>query len=796
MNRFESQMNINQLCIDNDAVEVKEKKTIKARTINKGWAVDKAAWTMYKSDYETMPLQGKKPVIPNWQKQSGMKPRGTQNYGVLTGKKSNLTVLDIDCHNSQETKNRWLKFYQNQHLFLEDDEEPITEESIVHTGSGGMHIYFEYMSGYTNSSKITIGEKTYEFDVKNDRGQVVGPWSIHPETKKPYISKCLPPKRAKCPLYVRKTFFPPKVDENILSDDILELVENIREYPENLWCGIINTYTLSKNQVKHKDLEGDEIMMLLNGLDDSRYSVNNRESVVKIAHSLMNSLGENGLDTFISACLIKSDAVQMFSTEEIRDWCTNLYTSCQVDSGVKQIKLGSLFHWLKEDDPDLFLKLTKKNAPIEFKPVKQFNAPTGPYFEDYYHLPKETSSGSLERFFKKTVAVFPSGSEMYYMLKQMDGYKIVQKLPENREFQCEKKTTAVGILSGLRNRIYYKGIRFMPIGNNSERPSAEILNKFRGFKAEQVDEVGDCTFWLDHIRDIICSGDMDLYYWVISWFANIIQNPEDKQGTAMVWAGSSHGAGKNIAINFFTEYCLGSQYTITINNSDRLRSNFNGWLEESLLVVADESAYHGDIKTFNILKNLITQKEEMVYEDKYMKPWYGFNYSRFIFCSNEQVPVYIEKSDRRYCCLSVSSSKVGDHDYFDNFIEQCTPANGRALFEYLQRVNTYMDNLKRAPETQFKRELIEISADPFTQLIQNIRDGEVTNIYIRDGYALVTSAYVLEEMKNHKIKWSHQKTKASMKNIGIEQESLNIDRVKTRCYRIKLDYEIDEEGDI
>jgi len=74
--------------------------------------------------------------------------------GIVTGKISNLIVVDVDDPNMDLS---WLP-----------------ETAIIKTGSGGFHYYYQYVNGFSN--KVRIKEK---IDIRSDAGFVVAPPSFN-----------------------------------------------------------------------------------------------------------------------------------------------------------------------------------------------------------------------------------------------------------------------------------------------------------------------------------------------------------------------------------------------------------------------------------------------------------------------------------------------------------------------------------------------------------------------------------------------------------------------------------------
>lgn len=92
------------------------------------------------------------------------------NLGIATGKKSGITVLDVDAdHDGYESL---------ANLLAEHGALPQTP--VARTGGGGEHIFFKYVPGTRNStSKLGRG-----LDLRSEGGYVVGAGSIHPNGKR------------------------------------------------------------------------------------------------------------------------------------------------------------------------------------------------------------------------------------------------------------------------------------------------------------------------------------------------------------------------------------------------------------------------------------------------------------------------------------------------------------------------------------------------------------------------------------------------------------------------------------
>jgi hypothetical protein len=112
-------------------------------------------------------------------------PRKNTNYGILTGKRNNLLVLDIDV--KDQGLEEWNKYIQRN-----GDINTVT----ISTPSGGLHYYFLYQSSNEANEQL-LREHLYTqtklrgvgLDIRSDGGYVVGPQSVINNKKYEYVSK-------------------------------------------------------------------------------------------------------------------------------------------------------------------------------------------------------------------------------------------------------------------------------------------------------------------------------------------------------------------------------------------------------------------------------------------------------------------------------------------------------------------------------------------------------------------------------------------------------------------------------
>jgi hypothetical protein len=134
------------------------------------------------------------------------------------------------------------------------------------------------------------------------------------------------------------------------------------------------------------------------------------------------------------------------------------------------------------------------------------------------------------------------------------------------------------------DRRHYEGLVFAP-----GRDVPGYYNLWRGFAVAPIP--GDCSKFLAHIFENVCQSNPDLFNWFIGWFAQMMQQPEAKLGTAAVLRGKE-GTGKSIVGKTFGSL-LGPHY-VPVARPDLVTGRFNGHLSNCLLLQAEEAFWAGD----------------------------------------------------------------------------------------------------------------------------------------------------------------------------------------------------------
>ena len=238
-------------------------------------------------------------------------------------------------------------------------------------------------------------------------------------------------------------------------------------------------------------------------------------------------------------------------------------------------------------------------------------------------------------------------------------------------------------------RRQYEGIVFVP---GQQVPG--FLNLDRGFAVEP--KKGNCSRFLEHIRNNICSADEDLSDYLLAWMADSVQNRAQRPGIAVVLRGRQ-GTGKGVLVNQFGS--LFGQHFIQISQASHLTGNFNSHLKDKLIVYADEAFWAGDKKGEGVLKALITEGTIQI-EMKGKDVLTFKNYIRLMVSSNNDWVIPAGNDERRFFVLDVGEARIQDRAYFGSVIDQMNSGGREALLQYLLDYDLNGISLGSPPSTQ------------------------------------------------------------------------------------------------
>ncbi len=213
----------------------------------------------------------------------------------------------------------------------------------------------------------------------------------------------------------------------------------------------------------------------------------------------------------------------------------------------------------------------------------------------------------------------------------------------------------------------------------------------------------------------------DRMNYFINWLAYGFQTLS-KARTAIISKGIQ-GTGKGVIFEHIIQYAIGENYT-TILENEALKSRFNGELENKLFVLANEikADFREGNSTYERLKMYVTDKE-IRFEDKNIKARTIPNFFNIWFHSNNEVPLQIQGSDRRYTVFNTKSKKLTEvseelgYEHISDFISQIKRERDGFIYEIMslkydtQKAITPLDTEEKELVYEASMSKIEVLSD-------------------------------------------------------------------------------------
>ena len=238
-----------------------------------------------------------------------------------------------------------------------------------------------------------------------------------------------------------------------------------------------------------------------------------------------------------------------------------------------------------------------------------------------------------------------------------------------------------------RSRREYKNIVFRP-----GLATPGNYNLWQSYAC--VPKAGDCGIIHEHAYDIICRKDEGLYRYFMSWMAQIVQQPWELLGTAIVLRGKM-GTGKGVMCTQFGS--LFRPHFTHATKPEHLVGRFNAHLNQAVVVFADDVYLPGEDN--GALKTLITEKT-MLLEYKGKDIVEVDNYIRLMIATNHDWAVPAGLEERRFCVLDVSDERRLDTSYFEAMDHKMKSGGREAFLHDLLNYDIRGMDLRKLPQTE------------------------------------------------------------------------------------------------
>jgi Family of unknown function (DUF5906) len=340
--------------------------------------------------------------------------------------------------------------------------------------------------------------------------------------------------------------------------------------------------------------------------------------------------------------------------------------------------------------------------------------------------------------------------------------------------------TDLWLKSTLRRQ--YKGIVFDPssLGHYDGN-----YNLWKGYKILGVP--GDVTIFTEYMKDVICSGDVESFNYLVALVSQMFQEPGNKPGIAVVIRGDE-GVGKS----FFIEKlgALMDPYYFKTSNPEYIFGDFNGQLKNKLLCHLEEALWAGSKKDESKLKDLVTGPTLQI-NDKFMPMYDVANHLHFFITGNPDWLVKAGLNARRIFALHASDAHRVDTGYFAKLDKWFKDGGCGALMHYFLNYDHSVIDLRKVLITD---ELIvqkEESLSGVAEWLSSLIDGkEMPYGELINGRVQVIKALLLNDYNDSPAGKRHQ---LSAQKFGIKFLEL-LPCIKSDNIKIKDSRDIRRDG--
>ena len=271
------------------------------------------------------------------------------------------------------------------------------------------------------------------------------------------------------------------------------------------------------------------------------------------------------------------------------------------------------------------------------------------------------------------------------------------------------------------------------------------------------------NFFLDYLKNILCSGNQDCYEFLLRWLANTIRG---NKNNSCLYLKGPQGTGKSSLFQFLCNHVIGPNLCLE-TGSDPIRTKFNEILGGKLLVCLEELENFSKAEWESIsstMKRMITSSF-ITLQNKCTKSYESVNINNYILCSNNDA---IKDDDgRRYFILDISTDKIHDKNYYKTLYEDCyNDEVGKAFFYHLLSINLDNYNAQAFPITLSKLDSISKRLD-------------VVYKFIKDEYILNNNPINCSAMELYdEFKFNHPTSKMSKEDFHKKLLEVGIARTK------------------
>ncbi len=463
----------------------------------------------------------------------------------------------------------------------------------------------------------------------------------------------------------------------------------------------LNNYCVNRNKIlKANPHYKDEIRGVICGMEKSKLPQDFHEELVGLCENIMLKLGLDGEEDTIKTVMWK-----ILQKEE--RMITNKIKKILEDNRVKISAYCSDGFIVHKSGEKLLDKINKEISPYEvvIKPWdipkvnskykrNTFNWESNINFSEIQKLQNSTfvSEGQVHKkilpLCLETLRLMGSTKNGWLVKIANNEYAVIQ--PFNITFTVAGNE--VQISAYLQQYVGFLSFSHMTPSNT---PKPYQFSTFRGLAFKILDKPQNeleeiIKPFTNHVKEVLCNGDMGCYEHFIRMLAHYVQYPFKPTQVGYVFCGKG-GIGKSTIMRLLIRI-FGKWNVLQVKGVDILTKKFNVELEGKMLVCCEElrSATESDWRAdVDAIKNII-DAETLQIERKGIDCHTSENVINVIAFSNNQyaLPMSDGGMERRFVVTDTDPKYANDKKYFDDLY---------GLFDnerFINAIGTYLSRLE------------------------------------------------------------------------------------------------------
>ena len=255
--------------------------------------------------------------------------------------------------------------------------------------------------------------------------------------------------------------------------------------------------------------------------------------------------------------------------------------------------------------------------------------------------------------------------------------------------------------------------------------------------------------WIDFLEYLV--QDQHECYQFQRWIATLLAKPQVRMGFGYLLITNKHGIGKT-TLGKILARILGSHNTSFPNGSD-FEGQYNAWCCHKQLCVVNEIYEGKGYKVYHKLKSVMTDETVTVHE-KYI-PEYSLDVKVHILaCSNSDLPLKIENSDRRWGVPQLTETRWPDEKYVELY-EWLERVGYGAILQWALEFKDYVKPYEHAPTSEIKKRIMQDSISASDEELMRLATRFVEHDRPKWVYPLRIKDYFSERKSSGFQKYGH-----------------------------------------